>query len=205
MIKLDTSQIPPRVAAVLMQRGAQLPPIQWHINPNQSGKRYLDESTDDKTLLGCDPLADDEMAAAVRALLFFWNGWPAESVMHAHLAPDKERGYIDALIKRQAGDSAASKDLLQKISEHPIYKPLGDYATEEIGLSVAPGLKRLREVIAFGELWEPYAYADVYEQARAGQLDPAGERVVRSLQCREFELLFAYCLEAATGRKLARH
>ena len=87
---------------------------------------------------------------------------------------------------------------------HSIFEPLGAFAAGEIGLSVAPGLKRLRQVIAFGELWEPYAFGDVYEQACADQLDPAGERVVRRLQCREFELLLTHCLEAATGRRLTK-
>jgi hypothetical protein len=204
LISLDLSPLPPGVVTILMQRGIRLPPLQWHLNPNRPAERKLAEIVDDCELLGCDPLADAGMAAAVRALLYFWNGWPAEACQCAQTAPEKERTFVSALVARQAGEAAGSKSLFQKMNGHPIFKPLRDFAAGEIGLSVAPGLKRLRELIAFGELWEPYAFGDVYEETRAGKFDPAGERVVHSLQCREFELLLIHCLEAATGQELEK-
>lgn len=81
---------------------------------------------------------------------------------------------------------------------------MADYAKEAISLRGAPALKRLRDMIELAGEWEPFAFTDLYEQARAGKLDPADESVVRSIQCREFELLFVHCFEAATGKKLAK-
>lgn len=91
MIKLDTSPSPTHIVTILMLRGAQLPPLQWHVNPNRNAKSELDGIADDKKLLDCDPLADEGMAAAVRALLYLWDGWPAECDMYSQAAPEKER------------------------------------------------------------------------------------------------------------------
>jgi hypothetical protein len=184
-----------------MLRGAQLPELCWQANPNRAAKSALDELADDNSLFDCDHLASPEMAAAARALLYFWNGWPAEATMYAQAAPERERAYLAALCARQAGDGAAAKSHLQQVEGHPIYPALAAYALKAIGMGVAPSLRRLRDVIAFGEQWEPRAFADVYEQARSGKLDPPGEKIVCSLQCREFELLLDLCVRAAVGEK----
>lgn len=204
MIKLDLSRLPPSIVSILMRRGTELPPLQWHVNSNRLAKQTLDETHDYRELLHAEDLEDEGMAAAVRGLLYIWAGWLTDAQQAAKTAPEKERLYISALATRHAGKSETSKALFQKAGGHPIYKPLGHFAAQEIGLSVAPDLKRLRRVIDFGGSWEPYAFSDVYEETRVGKLDPAGERIVRSLQCCEFELLLTHCYEAATARRLAR-
>lgn len=205
MIKLDTSRMPPRIVAALMARGAQLPPLEWHINPSRNAKQTLDEVEDTRALLGREELADPAMADAVRALLYVWNGWPGEAVMTAQLAPDRERAYVEAFCKRQTGDSAAAKDLFRQVGEHPIYTPLGEYAQEMIGRTSLSMLKRLRDMIAFGGQWEPYIFSDAFHQALTSNLDVAGDQIIRNLQCYEFELLFGHCLDAAAGEKLAKY
>ena len=205
MIMLDTSRMPARVVAALMARGAQFPPLVWHVTPNRAGKASLDAISDNQTLLGCEVLRNPEMAAAVRALLYFWNGWPDEATKHAQVAPERERKYLEALRCRQAGEADVEKALWQEIAEHPTYKPLAEYARDTIGLSTTPLLKRLREMITFAEQWEPYIFSDVHEQARSGAFDPTAEQVVCHIQCFEFELLFAHCLEAATGETRIRN
>jgi hypothetical protein len=185
-----------------MARGADLPPITWNAHPNRAGKSALDQMPDHNKLFVREEFRDPAMAAAIQALLYLWNGWPQSAAMYAQLATPRERDYIEALAARQAGDTARTKDFFSKVDGHPIYAALAGYATETIGLSTTHLLKRLRDTIAFGEQWEPFAFGDVYEQARTGQLDPTGEQIVRSLQCREFEMLFAFCYEGATGVKL---
>lgn len=202
MIKLDTTGLPPYVVTCLMARGAQLPGLIWHEAPNRTAKRTLDEVGEDRLLLAQDPLPNEEMAAAVRALLYFWNGWPVESQMFAQLALERERLYIEALKMRQAGDPVRSKAILQQVGDHPIYPQLAAYAKEVINPQVATALKRLREIIQFAEQWEPYLFTDGYVQATSGKVDIASDQAVRGIQCREFELLFAHCYSAATGTKL---
>lgn len=203
MIQLDTSQLPKPIVAALMLRGADVPPIRWFEHPIRAAKTALDQLADHRKLFKHDSLKNEAMASAVHALLYLWNGWPAEATMYGQLAPDREQMFIEALRARQAGELDASKELFLRVDGHPIYAPLAEYSKRAIGLSTTPLLKRLRDVIAFGEQWEPFAFADVYEQARDGQLDPTGEQIVRNLLCREFELLFIHCYEEAVGLKLA--
>lgn len=204
MIKLDVSQLPSCVATLFMLRGAQLPPLQLQENPGRTAKTMLDEVPDDTQLLGCESLADEGMAAAVRGLLYLWNGWLGEGGMYAQAAPERERLYIESLCERHRGNLAAAKSLMQQVGAHPIAVELAEYGKEAIGLGVAPLLKRLGDMIEMAGEWEPFAFIDVWEQARAGKLDPAGVLVVRQLQGRELELLFTHCFENATGTKIAK-
>ena len=204
MIELDCSLLPAQLGAILGARGTELPPLLWHEHPNRGAKKILDAIAGDAELLGCERLCDEGMASAVRAMLYLWSGWPADSEMYAQLAPDAERAYVLALARRQAGERAATRKLLQEVAQHPIHDSLPGHTHAAIGSSPSRSLKRLREVIAFGGQWEPFAFADVFEQARNGQFDPAAEYIVRSIQCCEFELLLAYCIEAATGRKIEK-
>lgn len=204
MILLDTAGLPAGVVSALMARGAQTLPLLWVANPNRHAKAVLDAVPDDTLLLEHDPLADDAMGAAARALLYFWNGWPAEARMHGSLAHEPERLYIEALCRRQADGGAASKELFQEINGHPLFPELAAYALDAISASVASPLKRLRQTILFADQWEPFAFADMFDQAQLGKLDPTGEQIVRNLQSCEFELLLAHCLDAAVGQPLVR-
>lgn len=203
MIELDTSLVRGRIGAMLMSRGTQTPPLVWRNQSNRGAKTML-EAASDEELLDCSPLVDEQMAAAVRALLFLWNGWPTDAEMYAQLAPDVERAYVGALARRQAGKLAEAKTLLQQVGQHQIYDSLRDYAQNHMKSSPATGLERLRGVIAFTGEWEPFAFGDVTEQAREGQLEPDAEQVVCDIQCREFELLLAHCYQAATGKELEK-
>ncbi|UCE60738.1 MAG: hypothetical protein JSU63_03100 [Phycisphaerales bacterium] len=56
MIDLDVSQLAPDIANLLMLRGADLPPLEWHCKPVQAAKDMLDRITDDTALFKRDPL-----------------------------------------------------------------------------------------------------------------------------------------------------
>lgn len=204
MILLDTAGLPARLVSVLMARGAQTPQLTWATAPNRHAKTVLDEAPEDTNLLEREKLGDEAMAAGVRALLYLWSGWPSEAAMHASLAPEAEGLYVQAIGQRQAGDVPGSKELFQKLDGHAVFPELAEYAQDAISAAVSGPLKRLRETIVFAEGWEPYAFADTYDQARIGKLDLTSEQIVRNLQCYEFELLFAHVLDAAVGEKLVR-
>jgi hypothetical protein len=204
MMELDISQLPPRITTTLMLRGSQLPPLQWHLNPNRTAKNSLDEALANKELFGVEALADEAQGAAVRALLYVWNGWPDEARLWVPKAPDRERAYIEGLIERQHGRSVESKAYFQATEEHPIYKALAEFAPKAIGDTRSGHLKRLRDVIAFVEQWEPFVFADVYELALEGQLDEGAVQIIRAIQSREFEELFKFYYQAATGREMKK-
>lgn len=204
MVKLDPSELPPPVARALLARGTQVPPLAWHEQPNRAAKSALDELKTDAALMGREAVASAEMAAAARALLYLWNGWPAEAAMYAHGAAEREQQFIHALTERQAGAYPAAKSAWQQVGEHPIFAELAAFAQQAIPAKSSGPLKRLRDVIEFAGQWEPHLFTDLCDQAASGKLDLAGEELVRRLQCCELELLLVHCCEAAIGAKLRR-
>ncbi len=201
MIDLDCSRFSPDVANILMLRGADLPSFQWQNKPNQAAKDMLERIMEDTALFRRDSLADERMSAAVRALLYLWNGWLAECNMYAQAAPDKERVYLSSLCERHASHPHEAKALLQQLDDHPIYERLMSYTLEAIGLGTDPPLKRFKQMLELGQVWEPFAFVDLYEQSRAGKHCHSTEQTVQGIQCREFELLFLHCYEGATGER----
>ena len=204
MIELDPSQFPSHITNVLMLRGAGVPPLLWQERPNATAKALIDGVVDDGALFGGRRLVDESMSAAVRALLYLWNGWYAECEMYAQAAPEPERSYLSVFALRQKGCPREAKALLMQIDNHPIYGSLSEFALETIAVGSDAALNRLKQIIKLGEAWEPFAFADLYEQARSAGESDSIRRTVCTIQCREFELLFAYCFEKATGEPLAR-
>jgi Zn-finger nucleic acid-binding protein len=203
MLELDIGKLSPDIATIFMLRGAESPSIQWQAHANRGAKRLLD-TTDDRKLFGAQGVADEAMAAAVRALLYLWHGWIGECSMYSQAAPEQERLYINALCERMNGNSKAAKELFQKLGENPFCEPLTKSALELIGSSSEAELQRYRQILEMGHVWEPFAFCDLYLQARAGQLCAAGEQTVAHIQAREFELLFCHCYEAATRVNAAK-
>jgi hypothetical protein len=203
MIELDPLLLTPDVATVLLLRGAAIPPLSWHAKPNPTARQILQGSADDAKLLARADLANPAMAAAVRALLYFWNGWPAECAQFVAAAPPAERSYILGLIERQARHPDRAKPMFQQVPEHAIYTPLATFALAALAGDMVPALRRFRDILKLDGRWETCAFIDLYEQAHANKLGGPGEELVRRFQCREFELLLQHCYEAATGAPLA--
>ena len=202
MLEMDTLRLPPPISAIFVLRGEGVIPLVWSESPIRALKASLERAEDDSDLLGQAGIADESMAAAVRALLYLWGGWPSEALMHAALAAERESAYLRMFRSRQAGEPDAAKKLLIAIGEHATHPALAEFAREQVGASPSPALKRLRDVLDFGEQWEPFAFADVFEQARNEDIDGVSAGIVTAIQRREFELLLVNCLEAALGEKL---
>lgn len=196
MVHLDLAQLPSNIAAILSAHGSETPPLQWCIRANLGLKKTLDAMTD-QSLLGQDNLTDGAMAAAVRGLLYLWSGCNTEAVQHAETAPVSECLYIQALCHRQTGHGSNAKTVLQQLGQHPIYCGLTTWSLQKLEGGTG-ALLRFRQLLELCQEWEPYAFIDLYEQARAGQLGEA-EAVVRAIQCCEFEMLLAHCYSGATG------
>ena len=201
MIDLDPTQLPRNIATILLLRGAELPPVVWGKTPNRAAKRTLDE-IDDQELFGRGNLPNEAMSGVVRGLLYLWHGWISECNMYCQIAPEKEKLYIAALCERHNGRQEASKQRLRELKGHDLYVPLVDYAKQAIGLGMDASLRRMHQILEQDPNWEPFVFADLYEQAAAEKLCHAAEEVVRKIQCKEFELLFAHCFQLATGQEL---
>jgi len=189
----------PEVTALLLARGTALPTLVWHARPNQAAKTTLD-AIDDAKLFGRDAINDEPMAAAVRALLYLWNGWPEDCRMHSQAAGTDERTYLEGIRQRQAGNAEQAKAAFRQLNGHPTYQELAACALDLIGPHGGPLLQRLKQIVELDEQWEPFMFVDVFEQACTGKLDLVGEELVRRIQAEEFALLFVHCYQQATGR-----
>ena len=204
MIGLDMSLLASEVTYVLMQRGANVPPLQWQLRPSETAKASLEEM-DDAKLFGCAKLADKGMGAAARAMLYMWSGWLQECVAAAKPAGEKERRYLLGLCQRHLGQIGQAKSSFLAMEGHPVFEEMAKYAVDAIsgpGANHHKTIARFKQIMELDCLWSPFAFLDLYELALTDKLDRVGQELVRTLQCREWEILFTYCYEAATGKKL---
>lgn len=203
MVGLDVSPFAPEIARALLLRGTNLPPVLWKEEPNRGAKRLLDE-TDDAALFAMPKLANEPMGAAVRALLYMWTGWLAECRMFGGAAPKAENLYMSALCERHSGRFNQAKESFTQLGSHPIYPLLSDYATSVLGNATDPSLQRLAGMLQQDQRWEPYLFCDAVILAALKRVKQNAETLIRQIVCREFELLFVHCYEAAVGQKLAQ-
>ena len=204
MIELDYSRAALTIASLLQAKGTALPAVQWLDNKVASAKKTLDAS-DDAQLFAPSTVKDESMAAAIRALLYLWNGWIDESSMYAQGARPKESLYVLALSERHRGHKDQAKAFFQQLNDHPIYESLVKVANELIGSSPDESLKRFKEILRFNGVWEPFAFNDLYEQARAHETKIMVGEFVREMQRQEFFLLFGHCYKAVTDEDLLKH
>ena len=145
------------------------------------------------------------MAAAVRALLYLWNGWIDESSMYVQGARPEESIFIIALGERHHGRADQAKAFFQQLNDHPIYSDLVKTANELIGPSPDESLKRFSEILKSNGAWEPFAFNDLYEQTRVDDTKITVGEFVREMQRQEFALLFGHCYEAVADEDILKH
>ncbi len=206
MIELDPSLLPPEMTYVVMLRGAQIPPLVWTERRQDTAKQHL-EDNDNNKLFGRVMSANEEMACAVRAMLYLWNGWIQECAATARSTAEKERHYLTGLCYRHASNVMAAKASFQSLDGHPTFEVLAHRAVDQISISGAwrhKTIGRFKQIMEFDPIWEPFAFVDIVEAARAGKFDRTEEDLVRTLQCLEWEILFKHCYEAAVGEVMAR-
>lgn len=198
MIEIDLSKLAIEVSNILMLRGTSLPPLNFGDHAHPQASTMIDDTPDDK-LFGVAQVKNTDMAMAIRSLLFLRCGWLSEGSMFAMMAPPKECEFICGIAERNAGHKDRAKVHFQKINEHPIYPILHKQAIAMLKNSMDKRLTRLHDILEVHGDWEPYAFADVYDEARAGQMSSASEDVVRMIQATEFNALFIYCYQQLMG------
>ncbi len=201
MLEINASTLAPKVAQAISLLGWGLPPLDWAPRANQAAKSLL-EQAEDQHLFTPQPVESEEMALAVRAMLYLWAGWPDECLMWSAAAPERERLYVQALAYRQQKKAHESKACLQPLTENPLeqlYESLAGLADQLILDSAEAPIKRFRDLIKLGQAWEAFAFTDLFEQARDGKFNHASEEIVRKLQWQEFNQLFHHCYRTATG------
>lgn len=198
MVEIDLSKLATEVSNILMMRGTSLPPLCLGDHAHTQAGSMIDEMPDDK-LFGVAQVNNPDMAMAIRSLLFIRCGLLSEGSMFAMMAPRLECDYICGFAERNLGHKDAAKSHFQKVQEHPVYQTLFKEALSLLKHSMDKRLTRLHDILELHGDWEPYAFIDVYEEARDGQMSSASEDTVRQIQAIEFNALFLHCYKQLMG------
>ncbi len=198
MVEIDLSKLATEVSNILMLRGTSLPPLCLADHPHTQAGSKIDEMPDDK-LFGVAQISNADMAMAIRSLLFVRCGLLSEGSMFAMMAPKAEADFICGLVERNLGHKDRAKSHFQKVQEHPVYQTLHKQAMALLKSSMDKRLTRLHGILELHGDWEPYAFIDVYDEAKSGQMSSASEETVRKIQAIEFNALFLYCYQQLMG------
>lgn len=142
-------------------------------------------------LFAPEPVRDPMMAACCVSALWLRRGYLAESHALSQVIPSREGSYWHGAMHRREGDWSNAKYWFRKVGDHPIHAALAVDArvlTEDPRDAVA---RVLHDQLA----WDPFAFVDMCQDA-VEKGTAAG--LCRTLQRREWELLFDYCWRGAT-------
>lgn len=194
MVEIDLTKISEKISIILSLRGSSLPALCLGEHPHPQASSMIEELPDDQ-LFGVPQINDVDLAMAIRALLYIRCGYIPEGSMFAMMAAEAEREFICGIAERNLGHSARAKNHFQKVSEYPVFDLLHKEVLVLLKNSMDKRLTRLHGIIELHGSWEPYAFIDVYEEAREGSMSSASLETVRMIQAWEFNALFLHCYE----------
>jgi hypothetical protein len=129
------------------------------------------------------PVADTDMAHACLASLWLYHDFLDESHTISQDIATTSGSYWHGILHRREPDPSNSAYWFRRVGDHPILVPLAEEA-RALGLQLTLGR------------WDPFTFIDLCEKHRdTGTTD---EDTLRSVQRREWELLFDWCFRHAT-------
>ncbi len=146
-------------------------------------------------LLAPHPVRDRDMAAACLAGLWLYHDFLDESHTISQDIHTPTGSYWHGLMHRREPDFANAKYWFRQVGNHPVFEPLRVAAAE---LAASAQANASAEFLATQSAWDPFKFADLCEACLAGS--SPYETLCRQIQQREWEILFAQCLQHAVGR-----
>lgn len=133
-----------------------------------------------------DPVAivDPTMAQACLAGLWLGFGFLDESHAISQELKTVEGSYWHGILHRREPDASNAAYWFRHVGNHPVFELLAREATK-LGLGLRQGS------------WSPFEFIDLCEQHR--DTGSEQEMLLRRVQHKEWELLFAWCVQRATG------
>jgi hypothetical protein len=146
-----------------------------------------------ESLVAPRKLADRDMARACLSGLWLAHNYLDESHRISQEIENPTGSFWHAIMHRREGDYSNSKYWFRRVGRHAVFPALAKEAARLVraaDMDSAAGLLNDQE-------WDPSAFVDLCQKARSGP--PALETLSKSVQQREWELLFDYCYRAAVG------
>lgn len=141
-------------------------------DPDRAWRDQLDPLTVDGAL-GHTSVANRQAAEACLAGAWLLHDFLDESHSISQSLDTPEGSFWHGIMHRREGDFGNAKYWFRRVGDHPVFGQLAE---------------------RFGE-WDPFDFVDQCEAAtRSGQVDPC-----RELQQAEWETLFDWCYQQATG------
>ncbi len=147
-----------------------------------------------EALFGHTPVADPDAAEACAVGLWLLRDEIARAHAAAQALETPEGNYWHGILHRREGDFDNAKYWFRRVDEHPIHRQLAEKTRSTLGDIADPRAAPLR----VPRDWDPYVFVDLCATAvrEGGEIADA----CRSIQQREWELLFDHSYRLAAGR-----
>lgn len=188
MDEFDPQTYGPTVSELL--REATPPPLDRG-RPNAGARARL-EALEPQSVCPGKSVLDPDMAAACCAGLRLYHNYLDESHTISQSIDTPTGSFWHGIMHRREGDYSNSKYWFRRVGGHPVFAPLCRAA------SLLASEEQLDAGAAFlvaQSAWDPFAWVDLCAAAVGGA--PAQEALCRSIQQREWELLFDWCFSKA--------
>ncbi len=157
--------------------------------------QYVLDSLQDEDITAGHPLRDPDMAAMCRGGLMLYHDFLEGADRLFEEVEDPAGALWRGMLLRRDEDYSGSKACFEDAGEHPIFGDLREAAAEELG-SNPPA--ELAELASQGE-WSPALFVDLCEKCEKGEFDNGAEDILVGIMRREWELLFDFCYDEASG------
>lgn len=154
--------------------------------PNEEMRKGLEGLTIEN-LFAPQEVRRQDFAKACLAALWLYHDFLDESHELSQTIHTIEGSYWHGIMHRREPEYANAAYWFRKVSQHPVFDPLGTAAQELASLSK----------VAVPLPWNPFWFIDFCEACATGK--QSDEKLARLIQKKEWELLFDYCYQKAIG------
>jgi hypothetical protein len=147
----------------------------------------------DESLAGADSVRDPRAAAACRAGLWLRFDFFEEAHAISQDLPTTEGSYWHAILHRREPDPGNAKYWFRRVGRHPVFELLREAAAR-----LAPERVESADALLDRTPWDPYAFVDLCENARAKGPSSLLELCLAVQWC-EWDLLFEHCWRQMIG------